>query len=143
MKFKFKELRETHKEIKHFLENASRENVNGLNTKIAEDLGLWGDDNYELLVDFIDKYKLDFKYDEHFESEGELFNSGKSFLWLISLPFKLIAWFVKLVFPKVETDLNGSFIPKTNKRADLTFGDLIVCKLKGQFCLRKNTLIEI
>ena len=146
MKFNYKEVKESYIEIKQFLEKTSGTKVKNLNSKIAEDLSLWGDDNYEFLIEFVEKYKLDFdnfKYNEHFESEGELFNSAKTLLWIITLPFKIIAWFVKLIFPKLETDLDNSFIPKANDRKDLTFGDLIVCKLKGKFCLRENTLIEI
>lgn len=55
MRVEFKELRKEYKEIKDFLENASGENVNGLNTKIAEDLGIWGDDNYYFLEEFVEK----------------------------------------------------------------------------------------
>ncbi len=146
MKFDYKDIKESYLEIKIFLENTSRTEVKNLNTKITEDLSLWGDDNYELIVEFIDKYKIDFNsfnYSEHFESEGELFNSGKALIGLISLPFQFIAWIVKLVFPNIKMDFDNPFIPKTNQRADLTFGDLIVCKLKGEFCLRKSTLIEI
>jgi hypothetical protein len=64
MKVKFNQLRKVYKEVKDFLENASGENVNGLNTKIAEDLGLWGDDNYFLLEEFVTKNNLNFdKFD--------------------------------------------------------------------------------
>lgn len=146
MKFKFNELRETYKEIKHFLENESSGNVKGLNTKIAEDLGLWGDDNYYLLEDFIAKYNLNFDkfdYSEHFESEGELFNSGNALIGIFTFPLWIVARILKWIFPIVKTPFDYSFLPMKNKRADLTFGDLIVCKLKGEFCLRKNTLIEI
>ena len=146
MKVQFKELRKTYKEVKDYLENASGENVNGLNTKIAEDLGLWGDDNYYLLEEFVKKHNLNFDkfdYSQHFESEGELFNGSNALIGLLTLPFLLIARIIKWIFPKVKTPFDSSFLPKKNERADLTFGDLIVCKLKGEFCLRKKMLIEI
>ncbi|WP_437400094.1 hypothetical protein [Flagellimonas lutimaris] len=147
MKVEFKELRKVYKEVKDFLENASGKNINGLNTKIAEDLGLWGDDNYFLLEEFVEKHNLNFKkfdYGKHFESEGELFNSSNALIWLLTLPYLISARIIKWIFPnvKISFDSSSSFLPKKNERADLTFGDLIVCKLKGEFCLRKNTLIE-
>nr|WP_299383100.1 hypothetical protein [Allomuricauda sp.] len=146
MKVEFKELRKVHKEIKDFLENASGVNVKGLNTKIAEDLGLWGDDNYYLLDEFVTKHNLNFDkfdYSKHFESEGELFNGNEVLIGLLTLPFWIIARIIKWIFPKVRTPFESSFLPMKNERADLTFGDLIVCQLKGEFCLRKNTMIEI
>jgi len=146
MKVQFKELRKTYREIKDYLENASGENVNGLNTKIAEDLGLWGDDNYYLLEEFVKKHNLNFDkfdYSKHFESEGELFNGSNALIGLLTLPFLIIARIIKWVFPKVKTPFDSSFLPLKNERADLTFGDLIVSKLKGEFCLRKETQIEI
>ena len=146
MKVQFRELRKTYREIKDYLENASGENVNGLNTKIAEDLGLWGDDNYYLLEEFVKKHNLNFDkfdYSKHFESEGKLFNGSNALIGLLTLPFLIIARIIKWFFPKVKTPFDSSFLPLKNERADLTFGDLIVSKLKGEFCLRKETLIEI
>ncbi|GAA3556300.1 DUF1493 family protein [Snuella lapsa] len=146
MKVQFKELRRTYIEIKDYLENASGENVNGLNTKIAEDLGLWGDDNYFLLEEFVKKHNLNFEkfdYSEYFESEVELFNGSDALIGLLTLPFWIVARIIKWIFPKVKTPFENSFLPTKNERTDLTFGDLIICKLKGEFCLRKNTLVEI
>ena len=146
MKVKFNELRKVYKEVKDFLENASGENVNGLNTKIAEDLGLWGDDNYFLLEEFVTKNNLNFDkfdYSEHFESEGELFNASNALIGLLTLPFLIVTRIIKWIFPKIKTPFDNSSLPMKNERTDLTFGDLIVCKLKGEFSLRKNTLIEI
>jgi hypothetical protein len=146
MRVEFKELRKEYKEIKDFLENASGENVNGLNTKIAEDLGLWGDDNYYFLEEFVEKYNLNFDkfdYSNHFESEGELFKGSNALIGLLTLPFLIITRIIKWLFPKFKTPFDDSFLPMKNERTDLTFGDLIVCKLKGEFCLRKNTFIKI
>lgn len=139
-------MRKTYQEIKQFLENASGVKVKGLNTRIAEDLGLWGDDNYYLLEEFVTKSNLNFDkfdYSEHFESEGELFNSGKALIGLLTLPFVIVGQILKWIFPKSKTLFSSSFLPTKNERADLTFGDLIVCKLMGKFCLRKDTQIEI
>ncbi|WP_204346633.1 hypothetical protein [Psychroserpens algicola] len=146
MKVEFNQLRKVYKEVKDFLENASGDNVNGLNTKIAEDLGLWGGDNYFLLEEFVTKNNLNFDkfdYSQHFESEGVLFNGSNALIGLLTLPFLIVTRIIKWIFPKINTPFDNSFLPKKNEKIDLTFGDLIVCKLKGEFCLRKNTLIEI
>lgn len=130
MKLEFSNIKESYLEIKTFLENASGQKINGLNTRIAEDLGLFGDDNYFLLTEFAEKYDVDFEsfeYDKHFESEGELFNSFRVFISILSLPFFLIAKIMKFIFPKINIDLSN----------------LVVSKLKGEFCLRKNIQIEI
>ena len=146
MKISYKDIKDSYLEVKFFLEDASRVKVTSLNTKIAEDLSLWGDDNYELLVEFKDKYKVEFKdfdYSEHFESEGELFNSTRALIALVSMPFEIILWILKLFFPNIKINFSTPFIPKINERKDLTFGDLITSKLKGEFCLRKKFKIEL
>ena len=146
MKLEFSNIKESYLEIKTFLENASGQKINGLNTRIAEDLGLFGDDNYFLLNEFAEKYDVDFEsfeYGKHFESEGELFNSFRALISILSLPFFLIAKIMKFIFPKINIDLSNLIVSNSRETSDLTFGDLIVSKLKGEFCLRKNTLIEI
>ncbi|WP_452225736.1 hypothetical protein [Lacinutrix cladophorae] len=146
MKLEFSNIKESYLDIKTFLENASGQKINGLNTRIAEDLGLFGDDNYFLLTEFAEKYNVDFQsfeYDKHFESEGELFNSFRTLISILSLPFFLIAKIIKFIFPRISIDLTNLTVSKARETYDLTFGDLIVSKLKGEFCLRKNTLIEI
>jgi len=73
----FSNLRHSYKTVKDFLETESGDEVKSLDTKIADDIGLWGDDNWDLLTKFVTTFKLDtrdFKYDKHFESEEELFN---------------------------------------------------------------------
>ena len=146
MKIEFRNIKESYLEIKTFLENASGEKNIGLNTRIAEDLGLFGDDNYFLLTEFFERYNVDFEnfeYDKHFENEGELFHPIRTLIGIILLPLFLITKIVNWIFPKIKIDLSKLIIPKIRETSDLTFGDLIVSKLKGEFCLRKNTLIEL
>lgn len=146
MEFKYNEIKESYLEIKLFLENASGMKIENLNTRIVEDLGLWGDDNYFLLIDYVKKYNINFDnfdYQKHFDSEGELFNGGQALITLILMPFMIIERIIKLIFPKTKTCFNYSFLPKMSEKADLTFGDLVASKLKKEFCLRKNTNIQI
>jgi len=144
LKIKYSTLKTTYIEIRDMLNQKAAFEVISLKNKLTKDLSLYGDDNWELLNDFINKYDLDFgefDYYEHFYSEYELFNSSKSFEFLIYLPFNLIIFIAKLIFniKKLEYISSNS----EPERLDLTFSDLIVSKLKGEFCLRKNVRIEL
>ena len=89
MKFKYTEIKDAYLEVKKFLEHASGEKINSLNTKIVDDLKLWGDDNYFLLIEFIEKYNLNFEkfeYDKHFDSEGEFVGFKTLILGIFKLP---------------------------------------------------------
>lgn len=117
-----------------------------LNDKIAEDLGHWGDDNYFLILDLVERFKLEhvgYDHDEHFESEGEVIS-----LWsLLAAPFTVFAW---LIFKIVERAVPGCSEPgfldrwagRPNPRKDLTVGDLIAWRLAGEFCLRADADIR-
>ena len=102
----FRTLRQAYIEVKTFVEKEVGEEVSSLTTKIENDLGCAGDDNYELLEKFVTKYKLDatgFDYSKHFLSEGELFGSGAAFWTLLSMPIALFLWFIKmLTFVKLD-----------------------------------------
>ncbi|WP_298319169.1 hypothetical protein [uncultured Aquimarina sp.] len=142
MKFKYTELKETYLEVKKFLEHASGEKINSLNTKIVEDLKLWGDDNYFLLIEFIEKYDLNFEkfeYDKHFESEGELVGFKTFILGVFKLPVLIINnLLIKHISIKTYKKINNTLYDRTNYKKDLTFGDLILSKLNGEFTLREN-----
>ncbi|AXT49451.1 hypothetical protein D1818_00935 [Aquimarina sp. BL5] len=142
MKFKYTELKETYLEVKKFLEHASGEKINSLNTKIVEDLKLWGDDNYFLLIEFIEKYDLNFEkfeYDKHFDSEGELVGFKTFILGVFKLPVLIINnLLIKHISIKTYKKIDNTLYDRTNCKKDLTFGDLILSKLNGEFTLREN-----
>lgn len=146
----YKELRSTYQEIKAFLRNESYNDVKDQNTRIAEDLELWGSDNYLMLVDFIEKYDLNFEnfeYEKYFVSEGEYWKRTNFSLVVLMLPFYIpfyiIAKTLILLIPSLRY-LEEKLDPKMeNERLDLTFGDLLVSKLKGEFCLRKDVKIQL
>lgn len=135
----FANLRQSYVTVKDFVESETGETVKSLDTKIAEDLGLWGDDNWDLLTKFVTKFKLDskdFEYDKHFESEGELFNSGALLLTILSAvvlaPLKLIEL---LSFKRIDFGLK-LFQPGREKRPlDLSFRDMVTWYIEGQFKL--------
>lgn len=142
MKFKYTELKETYLEVKKFLEHASGKKINSLNTKIVEDLKLWGDDNYFLLIEFIEKYDLNFEkfeYDKHFDSEGELIGFKTFILGVFKLPVLIINnLLIKHISIKTYKKIDNTLYDRTNCKKDLTFGDLILSKLNGEFTLREN-----
>ena len=149
IKISYKDLKQNYLEVKQFLEDQSGE-VNIYNkSKIANDLSLLGDDNYYMLEEFAIKYNLDFlsdfRYDEHFESEGELTMSLWSLIAFLFIPLFIIKAFIFYLFnffsKEYSKKINSfNFFLKRYKsnRKDLTMGDLITSKVLGRFYLREN-----
>ena len=147
MKFKYTEIKDAYLEVKKFLEHASGEKINSLNTKIVDDLKLWGDDNYFLLIEFIEKYNLNFEkfeYDKHFDSEGEFIGFKNLILGLLKLPLLIInSLIIKYISFNTYHRIDNILYDRTNEKKDLTFADLILSKLNGEFCLRNECRIEL
>ena len=147
MKFKYTEIKDAYLEVKKFLEHASGEKINNLNTKIVDDLKLWGDDNYFLLQEFIEKYNLDFnefEYEKHFDYEAEFIGFKNMIIGTLKLPFALInILIVKLIAPDFHSRIDKLMYDRSNEKLDLTFGDLVLSKLTGKFCLRNQLKVEI
>lgn len=145
----FSQLRLAYQTVKNFIENESVDKVKSLDTKIAEDLGLYGDDNWEFLEKFVTTYNLDptgFEYDKHFESEGELFGSGAALVTLISIvlyiPFKIIEF---LSFRTIDFDKifkNGLF-GQRRQTLDLSFRDMLTWYIEGQYKLGTQVRYEL
>lgn len=115
----FEKLRHAYVTVKYFLETEGYEKVTSLDNKINANLGLSGDDNYELLEKFVAKFELDhsnFNYDNHFYSEEELFGSDiaiANFLTLsIWLPLKTIEL---ITFNKLKIEKPKFPITQTEK----------------------------
>jgi hypothetical protein len=147
MKFKYTEIKDAYLEVRKFLEHASGEKINSLNTKIVDDLKFWGDDNYFLLIEFIEKYNLNFEnfdYDKHFDSEGEFIGLKNMTLGIIKLPVLIInSLIIKYISLNTYNKIDNILYDRTNEKIDLTFGDLILSKLKGEFCLRDECKVEL
>lgn len=143
----FKTLRQAYAEVKSFVEMETGDEALSLKTRIVDDLGCAGDDNYELLEKFVTKYKLDatgFDYSKHFLSEGELFGSNAVFLKLLSLPIILLLWFIKIItFGKVDMTKKQVFSNWSRKTMDMTFGDMLTWYLTGKYSLRKDVVVRI
>jgi len=145
--FKYTEIKEAYLEVKKLLEKASGKSVNSLNTKIAKDLELWGDDNYCLLVEFVEKYNLNFErfhYDKYFYSELELFGFLNIILALVKKVILILNNFIiKYLSQKIYDKIDSIFCDITNEKRDLTFGDLLLSKLMKEFYLRDECRIEL
>lgn len=144
MEFSYKEIKESYLEIKSFLERGTNEKII-LSTKIAENLDFWGDDNLFLLEEYIEKYKINFDnfdYSHHFENELEIIDIRRFIVEIIFLPFSILILLFNYLFPKQRIEPTIPFF-RGEEKADLTFGDLVASKLKGEFCLKENANIQL
>ena len=133
----FEKLRHAYITVKNFLEKEGYEKVTSLDNKIDADLGLTGDDNWELLNKFVAKFELDhknFNYDKHFYSEGELFSSGAVIVNLLALSVWLPLKTIELLTLN-KLNLNKPKIPVTPDRevTDLTFKDLLTWYIEKEY----------
>ena len=136
-KVEFSKLRAAYSTVKEFIQAESWDTENiRLKTRIDADLGLSGDDNYELLEKFVKRFSLDhskFRYDQHFHSEGELFGSGAALenivVFLLWLPQKVIQFISLGRFKPIPVTLFG---PMREVR-DLTFRDMLIWYIEGTY----------
>lgn len=142
----FSKLRLAYLTVKNFLEYESCENVDTLRTKIAEDLIMLGDDNYELLEKFVKKFELDymgFDYDQHFYSEEELFGSEAALVKLLTLPVWLPLKTIELfTFNKININKPNFYKPK-REVTDMTFKDLLTWYIERKYSTEKDIKFEL
>jgi hypothetical protein len=142
----FSKLRFAYFTIKSFLENESFAEVKSLNSKIAGDLGMTGDDTYELLVKFIEKFDLDYKgfeFDNHFFSEGELYGSGAALINLLTLSIWLPLKTIELLtFNKIKLN-KPDFYQPDRQVDDMTFRDFLTWYIEGNYVPSKELKYEI
>jgi hypothetical protein len=142
----FRKLRFAYETIKRFLEAESGDKVESLKIKIADDLGMTGDDNYFMLIEFVKKFELDyqdFKYERHFYSEAELYDSWAALINLLSLSIMLPLKIIELLtLNKVHIPKPGFYKP-SRKVTDMTFKDLLTWYIEGKYTLAENIKYEI
>ncbi len=148
----FATLRQSYIELKNFLEKKSYEKVKNVNVMIEKDLFLSGLDNESLLIEFIEKYDIDFSkfdYSKHFLSERELANGFQVVLNMVFLPLYFMFWLVK-EFTFDLINLNKYLIKivklfSTNQREtlDMSFGDLLTSYLNKKYTLRDSTVFVL
>ena len=144
----FKNLRQHYSEVYQVLQEESGERNISTKSNIANDLSLFGDDNFYLLEAFVIKNNLDFTnfdYEKHFVSEGELTSSLLAIVFLLFIPLFIIKhilsyllnFFSKHYANKIH-QFNFFIKNYQSSRIDLTMGDLITSKICGKFQLREN-----
>jgi hypothetical protein len=142
----FSKLRHAYVTVKTFLETESFESVKSLDTKIVADLKLTGDDNFELLEKFVTKFELDyknFKYDDHFHTENELWGNSALLGNLLNLSIWLpIATIKLLTFNKIKVDGPKIFEP-SRQVSDMTFRDLVTWYVEKEYVPVDNVNFKI
>lgn len=142
----FEKLRYAYLTVKAFLEKEAYSRNLSLNSKIAQDMNLKGDDNYELLVRFVEQFELehkDFEYSKHFHSEGELFGLEGSIHNLLRLFVLLpLIGVKKLTFNKRKITPPEAFNPE-REVSDLSFKDLITWYLEKDYSTSKKVRFEL
>lgn len=144
----FKTLRNAYIEVKNFVESETGRKVKSLDTKLVDDLGCAGDDNYELLEKFVDKYKLnytDFDYKKHFHTEYELFGSTAALIKLLLIPVFISLIIIRiLTLGKFKTDSIATKISEIQRPVkDMTVGDLTTWYLEKHYKLREDVKYKI
>lgn len=143
---RYSELKKAHESVMNFMASEYPNEPIHLNSRIADDLGIWGDDNYDLLSKFIERFQLDhsgFNYTEHFHSEAELFGSRASLITLLSVILWIPAKLLELItFGKLR--LNISWLDSEQRPVqDLSIKDLITWRIEGQFSLARQVKYQL
>jgi len=137
----FSTIKNAYIEVKAFLEEETWDHVTDLSTQIENDLGCAGDDTYELLVKFTDRYNLNsdnFDFNVHFLSEGELFDAFTLLYYILIPPI----WLIKVI-SSGKINLLPPNRYRNRETLDLTFGDMVVWYLAKEFKLRSNIHIQL
>ncbi|MBL0104621.1 MAG: DUF1493 family protein [Bacteroidetes bacterium] len=117
----FEKLRHAYITVKNFVETEAWGEIKSLKTKTEFDLGIAGDDAYELLEKFVVKFELDpknFEFLDHFTGEAEL---AEGCMWtLLALPVFLSLKTIELITHDKVQFSKFNFIHSPNK-LDLTF----------------------
>lgn len=137
----FSKLRFAYSTIKSFLEKVSGEKKLTLKTKIEEDLCMLGDDSYDLIVRFLEKFELDhqdFLFDIHFHSEEELFQLKIVFLNLLTFSIWLPLRIIELLTINLLKVDKPKFHRPEREIQDMTFKDLLTWYLEGKYATEKE-----
>lgn len=132
----FSKLRHAYITVKSFIENESADDIASLKAKIVNDLGLKGDDNYFMLIKFVDKFELeysDFEYDRHFHSEAELYNSSTALYNLLVASVWLPLKTIELLTLNMVHIPKPSFYQPARQVSDMTFRDLLIWYIEGKY----------
>ena len=143
----FATLRQSYIEVKNFLEKTTKEKVENVDVLIEKDLFLSGLDNESLLIEFIEKYDIDFSkfdYSKHFLLEGELANSFQVLFNMVLLPLYFLFWLVKeftfdlINLNKYLIKIVKLFSINQRETLDMSFGDFLTSYVNKKYTLRSN-----
>ncbi|WBL23798.1 DUF1493 family protein [Zunongwangia sp. HRR-M8] len=149
----FSELRRIYSAVILFTEKrASWYKKPNSKTRIEEDLGFYGMDNEQFLLDFSKEFNVDFEnleYSEYLTSEWEVANPKYLIYLPIVVPYNLIKILLRIIIWSLDNKLSGKI--KKNKlpikdlkpKKDITIGDLISTIAKKEFTERKTIHYEI
>ncbi|MBB5436345.1 hypothetical protein HDC92_000009 [Pedobacter sp. AK017] len=142
----FSKLRHAYITVKNFIENESADDLESLKTKIVNDLGLTGDDNYFMLTKFVGKFELeysDFEYDKHFHSEAELYDSSAALYNLLVVSVWLPLKTIELLTLNMIRIPKPSFYQPARQVSDMTFRDLLTWYIEGKYIPERNVRYAI
>jgi len=140
----FSKLRQAYTTAKQFIEDETGCEIDSLQNKIEEHLGIAGDDTEELLDRFIKQYGLSadgFEFDKHFYSEGELFGSGPVLTNIVIMIIKVVMWLIEILSIK-QIQFNNKpnwYRPLDREVSDLTFKQMLTWYLEKDFTAVEQT----
>ncbi len=121
-------------------------------TRIEEDLGLYGMDNEQFLIDFSEKFNVNFEnlnYSEYLTSEWEVANPKYLIYLPIVIPYNLTKLILRIiVWPlnkKISDKIKNHRLPigVLKPKKDITIGDLVSSVLESEFTGRKSMYFKI
>jgi hypothetical protein len=140
----FSQLRQAYTTVKQFIEDETGCEIDSLQNKIEEHLGIAGDDTEELLDKFVKQFGLStegFNIDKHFYSEGELFGSGPALYNIFIMPVKLVIWVIEVLsFKQIHFNNKPQWYrPSDREVSDLTFKQMLTWYIEKEFTAVEQT----
>ena len=132
----YAKLRHAYVTVKNFLASRSGENDISLKTRVFEDLGLYGEDNYDMLDEFVQKFELihaGFECDEHFHFEAEIADPTIALLNLLILPVWLPMKTIELLSAKKIKLDKPKFLKVKREVSNMTFKEFLTWSLEGKY----------
>lgn len=144
----FSQLRHAYNTVKQFIEDETGCEINSLQNKIEEHLGIAGDDTGELLGKFINHFGLSaegFEFDKHFYSEGELFGSGPTLYNIVVFVIKVVLWIIEtLSFKRLNFHSKPQwYTPVDREVSDLTFKQMLTWYIEKDFTYVNHTSYKL
>ncbi len=159
-KIKYSELRSTIVSVIDFMKTEYMwEDDSSLNSELEKDLGITGDDAYEMIEKFSKKYMIDisnFRFDQYFSPEvptlSTLLLLPFYVLMLITFIIKTFLAFILIPVNKALSDriynfkiiklYNRIFRSKNKNNLSLTIADLVVSAICKEFRRRNEVKLE-